>query len=283
MGMWFDETFKSTRFGLKVTKTLFRGQSPFQKVDIFETEELGRVMTLDDAFMTSEGDEFFYHELLAHPAMLTAASPRRVLVIGGGDGGTVREVLRHACVETCVMIELDELVVRACQEHLPTIGTAWNDPRLDLRFADGIDYVKKSDEEKYDVVLLDGTDPVGPGEALFDLEFFRACKRMLTPDGVMALQSETPLLMSEAFFETQVKLRSLFSKVAPYLGPVPLYPSGLWSWTWCSDARDPFQLDEVRAQEIVDQLRWYNLDVHRGAFAQPNYVRRGLAERVGKR
>jgi spermidine synthase len=282
MSIWFDETFKSSRFGLKVTRTLFSAQSPFQKVDIFETEELGRVMTLDDAFMTSEGDEFFYHELLTHPAMLTAEAPERVLVIGGGDGGTVREVLRHASVTKCVMIEIDELVVRACMEHLPTIGTAWKDPRLEVRFADGVDYVKNSDEAKYDVVLLDGTDPIGPGEVLFDLEFFRACKRMLKPDGVLALQSETPLLMSEAFFETQVKLRTLFSKVAPYLGPVPLYPSGLWSWTWCSDTRDPFVIDEARAKGIVDQLRWYNLDVHRGAFAQPNYVKRGIADRVGK-
>jgi len=282
MGIWFDETFKSSRFGLKVTRTLFSAQSPFQKVDIFETEELGRVMTLDDAFMTSEGDEFFYHELLTHPAMLTANAPERVLVIGGGDGGTVREVLRHASVKKCVMIEIDELVVRACMEHLSTIGTAWKDPRLEVRFADGVDYVKHSDEEKYDVVLLDGTDPIGPGEVLFDLEFFRACKRMLKPDGVLALQSETPLLMSEAFFETQVKLRTLFSKVAPYLGPVPLYPSGLWSWTWCSDTQDPFVIDEARAKGIVDSLRWYNLDVHRGAFAQPNYVKRGIAERVGK-
>lgn len=282
MGIWFDETFKSTRFGLKVTRTYFSAKSPYQQVDIFETEEMGRVMTLDDAFMTSERDEFLYHELLTHPAMLTTLAPKRVLVIGGGDGGTVREVLRHPSVEACVMIEIDELVVRACQEHLSSIGTAWDDPRLDVRFADGIDYVKTSDEAKYDVILLDGTDPIGPGEVLFGLDFFTACKRMLSDDGVMALQSETPLLMREAFFETQAKLSTLFRTVAPYLGPVPLYPSGLWSWTYCSDARDPLAIDEARAAALEPALQWYNRDVHRGAFAQPSYVRRGIAEALAK-
>lgn len=277
MTIWFDETFEGTRFGLKVTRTLYGAQSPYQRIDIFETEAMGRVMTLDDAFMTSERDEALYHELLVHPAMLGAASPRRVLVIGGGDGGTVREVLRHPCVEACVMIELDELVVRACQTHLPTIGTAWDDPRLDVRFADGIDYVKTSDEPPYDVILLDGTDPVGPGAVLFEHDFFAACKRMLVEGGVLALQSETPILLREAFLETQKKLSALFGTVAPYFGAVPLYPSGLWSWTFCSDTRDPLAPDGARAEALEPSLRWYNRDVHRAAFAQPSELRRALA------
>ncbi|MEM7608944.1 MAG: spermidine synthase, partial [Myxococcota bacterium] len=146
MANWYEETFNGTRLSLEVTKTLFSGRSKFQKVDVFETREYGRAMAIDDVFMTSEGDEFIYHEMLVHPAMLTAKiAPKRVLVIGGGDGGTVREVLRHPSVEQCVMIEIDELVVQACKEHLPTIGTAWDDPRLDVRFIDGIDYVKNTD------------------------------------------------------------------------------------------------------------------------------------------
>ncbi|HJL03036.1 MAG TPA: polyamine aminopropyltransferase [Polyangiaceae bacterium LLY-WYZ-15_(1-7)] len=277
MGLWYEETFKGTRLSLEVTDTFFSGKSEYQKVEIFETREYGRALAIDSVFMTSEGDEFVYHEMLTHPALLTAKDPKRVLVIGGGDGGTVREVLRHPGVEKCVMIEIDELVVRACQEHLPTIGTAWDDPRLDLRFADGIDYVKNSDEEPYDVILLDGTDPIGPGEVLFGMEFFRGVKRMLKPNGIMALQSETPMLLRDVFFETQFKLRELFGKVHPYFGPVPLYASGIWSWTWCSDTQDHTAVDEGRAAPIVDGCKYYNLDIHRGAFALPNYVRRGIA------
>ena len=278
MTLWYQETFQGTRLSLEVTKTLFSGQSEFQKVDIFETKEYGRAMAIDDVFMTSERDEFFYHEMLTHPALVSAKDPKRVLVIGGGDGGTVREVLRHPGVEHCTMIEIDELVVTACKEHLPSIGTAWNDPRLDVRFIDGIDYVKNSDDEKYDVVLLDGTDPIGPGEILFDIEFFRGCKRMMKEDGVLALQSETPVLLEGIFFETQKKLRSLWSDVHPYFAGVPLYPSGSWSWTWCSDGGSPKDVDTARQTAITEGCKYYNEEIHIGCFAQPSYVRRGLAK-----
>ena len=278
MPLWYQETFQGTRLALETTDTLYSGRSEFQKIEIFETKAYGRALALDDVFMTSVKDEFFYHESLTHPAMLTAADPKRVLVIGGGDGGTVREVLRHPGVEQCVMIEIDEGVVTACKEWLPMIGSAWDDPRLDLRFADGIDYVKNSDEEKYDVILLDGTDPVGPGEVLFAQEFFAACKRMMKDGGVLAMQSETPILMRDVFFETQGKLRELFAEVHPYFGPVPLYASGIWSWTWASDRAGHLKVDPARASAIAEGCRYYNEAIHQAAFAQPNYVRRGLAE-----
>ncbi|MEM1414109.1 MAG: polyamine aminopropyltransferase [Myxococcota bacterium] len=276
MGHWYEETFHGTRLSLEVTETLFAGKSDYQTVEVFDTKPYGRVLAIDSVFMTSEADEFIYHELLAHPALLTVPDPKRVLVIGGGDGGTVREVLRHPGVQSCVMIEIDELVVRASQEHLPTIGTAWKDPRLDVRFIDGIDYVKSSDDAPYDVILLDGTDPIGPGEVLFQLEFFQACKRMLAPGGVLSLQSETPMLLRDIFFATQKKLRSLFTKVQPYFAGVPLYASGSWSWTWCSDERDHLAPDEARLAALEDGLRYYNREVHASVFAQPSYVRRGL-------
>ncbi len=278
MGLWYEEQFKGTRLSLAVTRTLYSGQSKFQKVDVFETVEYGRALAIDGVFMTSEGDEFIYHEMLVHPAMLTHPDPKRVLVIGGGDGGTVREVLRHEGVQACVMIEIDELVVQASREHLPTIGTAWDDPRLDVRFADGIDYVKNSTEPKYDVILLDGTDPIGPGEVLFGAEFFQGCKRMLAEGGVFAMQSETPMLLADVFFETQRKLRSLWKNVHPYFGPVPLYASGIWSWTHCSDRVDFRAIDETRAATLSEGCRYYNPEIHQAAFALPNYVRRRLAE-----
>lgn len=277
MGLWYDETFGNhTRLGLRVKQTLFSERSSHQKIEVIETVGFGRVLVIDDVFMTSEYDEFLYHELLVHPALTTAPRIDRVLVIGGGDGGTVREVLRHSDVKECVMIELDELVVEASKRYLPGVGTAWEDERLDLRFIDGIEYVKSSDEEKYDVILLDGTDPVGPGAVLFDGAFYEGCKRMLAEDGVMALQSESPLLMMDVFVETQHKLRDRFAEVHPYLGPVPLYGTGTWSWTWCSDTGEPLRPIRERQEAIVEGSKSYNAELHQAIFALPNYVKRAL-------
>lgn len=277
MGLWYDETFDDhTRLGLRVKETLFSGRSHYQKIEVIDTTGFGRVLVLDDVFMTSEYDEFLYHELLVHPALTTAPKIERVLVIGGGDGGTVREVLRHPDVRKCVMIELDEMVVEVSKEHLPSIGTAWDDPRLQIRFIDGIDYVKRNEDERYDVILLDGTDPVGPGAVLFDESFYGGCKRILAPDGVLALQSESPLLMMDLFVETQHKLRRAFSEVHPYTGPVPLYGTGTWSWTWCANTGEPLRAIPERQAAIVEGSKAYNEDVHRAAFALPNYVRHAL-------
>lgn len=277
MGLWYDETLDDhTRLGLRVKETLFSGQSAFQHVEVIDTVGFGRVLIIDKVFMTSEYDEFLYHEMLAQPGLCTARSIARVLVIGGGDGGTVREVLRHTDVKQCVMIEIDEMVVDVSKEYLPGIGTAWNDPRLDVRFIDGREYVTQSNDEKYDVILLDGTDPIGPGAALFDDSFYAGCKRMLRPGGVMALQSESPLLMMDLFVETQHRLRKLFSEVHPYLGPVPLYGTGTWSWTWCSDTGEPLRAIRDRQEAIVEGSKAYNEELHQAIFALPNYVKRAL-------
>jgi spermidine synthase len=277
MGLWYDETFdEHTRLGLRVKETLFSGESAYQRVEVIDTVGFGRVLVIDNVFMTSEYDEFLYHEMLVHPALTTAPNIERVLVVGGGDGGTVREVLRHPDVRECVMIEIDELVVNVSKKYLPGIGTAWDDPRLDVRFIDGIEYVKKSKDDRYDVILIDGTDPIGPGAVLFDESFYRGCKRMLVDDGVMALQSESPLLMMDAFVEVQHKLRELFEEVHPYLGPVPLYGTGTWSWTWCSDTGEPLRPVQDRQEEIVEGSRAYNAELHQAMFALPSYVRRAL-------
>lgn len=279
MASWYDETFEGhTRFGLRVEATLASEQSPFQKVEVIETTRFGRVLVVDGVFMTSERDEFLYHEMLVHPALTTAPRVDRVLVVGGGDGGTVREVLRHPDVSACVMIEIDEVVVEVSKRHLPRIGTAWEDPRLDVRFQDGIDYVQSSDDDPYDVILLDGTDPVGPGAVLFDDSFFRGCKRMLRAEGVMALQSGSPLLTLGPFLETQRKLRASFTEVHPYFGPVPLYSAGVWSWTWCSDQGHPRRPLRERQARIASGCRAYNAEIHQAAFALPSYLRDARAD-----
>ncbi|MDH5490635.1 MAG: polyamine aminopropyltransferase [Myxococcales bacterium] len=278
MALYYHEVFEqSVRFGIKIRKTIFEGESEYQRLEILDSDRFGRMLVLDGLFMTSEKDEFFYHEMLIQPALCTVPKLERVLVIGGGDGGSVREILRHPSVEKVVMVEIDEFVVNSCKKYLPMIGTAWDDPRLDLRFDDGIAYVKESEDEPFDVVIVDGTDPVGPGVVLFDLEFFRGCKRMLRPHGVLAMQSESPIYFEKTFVETQHKLAEIFETVRPYFGPVPIYSGGIWSWTFASDQVDPLELNEARVAAITPDSKVYNGEVHRAAFAQPNYIRKLIA------
>jgi spermidine synthase len=277
MALWYDESYADrVRLGLKVSRTLHTSQSQFQRIEILETEHLGRVLVLDGIFQTSEDDEYFYHEMLVHPALCTASSIREVLIIGGGDGGTAREVLRHPEVERVVMCEIDRQVVEACKEHMPETG-AWTDPRLELVFADGIQYVKGQREDCFDVVFLDSSDPVGPSKGLFNAEFYASVQRVLRPSGVFALQSESPIVMLEVFLDIISRLRRCFRRVDPYFGPVPLYASGMWSWTLCSDVVGPFAVDTTRAEHAEETCRYYNRDVHRAAFALPQFLRRALA------
>jgi spermidine synthase len=272
---WIDEVFEDRiRFGLRVEKTIFSGKSEYQTIDIVETKGLGRALLLDGRFMTSEGDEFFYHEMLVHPAFVTAPSIARVLVIGGGDGGTVREVLRHREVERVLLLEIDRRVVELSKEHLSTIGTAWHDPRLEVRIGDGIEYVKSSDEPPFDVILLDGTDPIGPAVGLFDEPFYRGVARMLAPDGVFVLQSESPILTRPLFFEIQDTLARVYPRVAPYFAPVPCYAGGFWSFTFASRTVDPLAIRDERADAIEAGSKVYNRDYHRASFARPTYARR---------
>lgn len=278
MALWFTETFNdNVRFSLKVTRTLHVSQSRFQTIEMFETPGMGKTLVLDGILQTSEGDEFCYHEMIAHPALCTAAATERVLVIGGGDGGTAREVLRHPGVGTCVMVEIDPEVIAVCKEHIPHFG-AWDDPRLELIVGDGIKYTRDAPADSFDVVLLDGSDPVGPSEGLFNREFYASVKRCLKPGGVFALQSETPMLMPKLFAQIQASLAEHFPIVRPYFGPVLIYGASQWSWTFASDSADPMAIVEDRAAAIEDTCRWYNRDIHRGAFAVPSDLARRLRD-----
>lgn len=276
MTRWYDETFEDNiRFGLRVQRMLHSERSPFQHIEIFESAAYGRVLALDGILMTSERDEHFYHEMLVHPALTTAADIRRVLIIGGGDGGTAREVLRYPEVEQVVMVEIDRRVVELCREHLPSIGTAWDDTRLELRFQDGVAYVRESGAGLFDVVLVDGSDPVGPAKGLFSEEFYRGCRRLAGAGGVCAVQSESPFLTPRLFDDVVGTLRNVFGRALPYFGPAPLYSAGLWSWTHASDSADPMAIRDTRAEHVEQHTRYYNREIHRAAFALPNILRRG--------
>jgi spermidine synthase len=277
MSQWYDEVFEEkSRFGLKIKRALFHAKSEFQTVDIIDTELFGKVLALDGTFQTSVKDEYYYHEMLVHPALTTTPEIKRVLVIGGGDGGSVREVLRYPDVERVTMVEIDGVVVDACKEHLPEIGRAWRDPRLELLIQDGVAYLEKVEPESLDVIIVDGPDPVGPAVGLFKQEFYQCCLDRLTKQGVLAVQSESPHVMQEAFFQNVSELNQVFRIVNPYFGPVPIYPSSGWSYIYASNEQDPLKIIDQRIDQIERGCRYYNRDIHRSAFALPNEIKQRL-------
>jgi len=285
MALWYDEEHDGkVRFGLKTTRTLFMGQSPYQRVSVIETEAFGKGLLLDDLWMAVEGhDDWVYHEMLVHPALTTAPRIERVLIIGGGDGGTAREVLRHPEVRHVDMVEIDGMVVDAAKEHLPHGQAAWNDPRLTVRIQDGIEFVAQAEAESYDVVLIDGSDPVGPAEGLFNAAFFGHCKRVLRPGGVLATQSESPRLQRDVHIAMVNVLAEVFGEAHPYYGTVTIYPGGAWSWTYASKPGTdgahtaPLAIHEARAAHVESFAEVYNREVHRGAFAVPNNLKAHFA------
>lgn len=259
---------------IKQKEILFSEQSPFQKVEVFESDsELGRVLTLDDLMMTTEGDEFCYHEMIVHVPLMNHKNPENVLIIGGGDGGTVREVLKHDTVKRVVLCEIDKMVVDACRKYLPTISCGLSDPRVEILYEDAIEYIKDKRNE-FDVVLIDSTDPMGPGEGLFTEEFYTNVKNSLKEGGIVAAQSESPV----AFKEDVKKMYSLLHKVFPickaYTSNIPTYPGGYWAWAFCSKDVEPLSyIDERRCEIITKTCKIYNKEYHMARFALPNYLK----------
>ncbi|MDX1617996.1 MAG: polyamine aminopropyltransferase [Balneolaceae bacterium] len=261
-----------------VTDVLFSEKSEFQKIEILETDTWGNLLTIDGMVMLSEKDEFVYHEMLTHVAMFTHPRPERVLIVGGGDGGTAREVLRHAPVIEVDLVEIDETVVRASKEFLPGLG-AWESPKLNVLYEDATQYVDEM-TSAYDLILVDGSDPVGPAKGLFDNSFIRSCSRALAEDGVFAAQTQSPWIASHRGSTEKIytALDSLYPVAKLYLAHIPLYPAGMWSFCIAGKGPHPLSTDTMnRVEEGIssfgDQLRYYNEEVHAGCFALPNFVR----------
>ncbi|MFN6133216.1 MAG: polyamine aminopropyltransferase [Synechococcaceae cyanobacterium] len=276
---WIDEEHQGVRYGL-AGQVLHERQSPYQRVTIIESERYGKGLLLDGCWMTAERQERHYHEALVHPALCGAADIERVLVIGGGDGGTARECLRHPGVRRLDMVEIDGLVVEWSQTHLPAIGgEAWSDPRLRLSIADGIAWVAQASDASYDVVIVDGSDPAGPAEGLFNRAFFEHCRRILRPGGVFATQSESPEAFESVHLALVRLLREVFGHADPLYGWVPMYPSGWWSWTFAAvDSpryRDPLA---ERAAAVAAGCQIWSPRWQRGGFtAMPAWIERVLA------
>jgi len=213
---------------------------------------------------------------LIHPALTSAPSIKRVLVIGGGDGGSVREVLRYADVEHVTMCEIDGLVIDLCKEHLASFKVPWSDPRLDLRVGDGSAFMKEHKGPLFDVIIVDGSDPVGPAEGLIAESFYAACKQCLSPEGALVVQSESPIVMRDDLVRIVRNMRAVFEHVSPYLGPVPIYPSGSWSYTLASSKLYPREPRAERLAQVEPTAKYYNREIHRAAFALPSDLKRDL-------
>ena len=234
MGGWIDEEHRGVRYGL-AGRVLVEEQSDLQRITVIESERYGKGLLLGGCWMTAERQERHYHESLVHPALCSAAAIERVLVIGGGDGGTARECLRHPGVRHLDMVEIDGRVVELSREHLPTIGgSAWSDPRFQLTVGDGIAWAADAADASYDVVLVDGSDPAGPAEGLFNRTFFDHCRRIMKPGGVFATQSESPEAFRDVHIAMVRLIREVFGHADPLYGWVPMYPSGWWSWTFAA-------------------------------------------------
>jgi spermidine synthase len=272
--LWLEEKYKNfIGYRYKIKNTLFSGKSEFQSVDVVETEGLGKMLLNDGLVMVTEKDEFVYHDMITHVPMFTHPNPENVLIIGGGDGGTAREVLRHKSVKKCVMVEIDKMVVDACLEHIPQTSKDLSHPKLELIIDDGLEYVKNT-SLKFDVILIDSTDPIGPAAPLFNSAFYKNVKKCLTPNGIVVSQGES------VFFESHMQqillgiLGEHFSKVSIYNYSNLTYPGGLWSFTYASDALDPIKnFNESRVQTSKMKFNYYNEQIHKAAFALPSFMR----------
>lgn len=272
---WFTEVYPrhGSAFSIKVREKLESVQSPFQKIEIFDTDWFGKLMVIDGCTMVSDRDNFLYHEMMTHPVLFTHPSPKRVWIIGGGDCGSLKEVLRHPEVERAVQIEIDEAVTRLAEAHFPDLCSSNGDPRAELLFIDGIQFVRDAPDQSVDVIIVDSTDPVGPAEGLFNAAFYQECVRCLGPNGILVQQSESPLFHEDLIAVMHATMHSAgFSATETFYFPQCLYPSGWWSGTMASVKALPAPR-EAAIREAPFRGRYYNVDMHHAAFATPNFMR----------
>lgn len=270
-----DETI-GWRQSFDIDELIYEGKSPFQDIVIFNHKKFGRILALDNVIQTTEADEFIYHEMLNQIPMLAHPNPKNVLIIGGGDGGSLREVLRHQTVEKVTMVDLDGLVVQLCQQYLPKLSSgAFNDPRVELFIGDGVEFVKNS-REKYDVIICDSTDPVGPGKVLFSQEFYSDCKNILSENGILATHNGLPFTDGLNTTESYQALTPSFTSVRYYVAPIPTYMGGFMCFTFATNdlsntSRSTEYLQE-RNKTLKGNMRYYTPELHNAAFVLPQYI-----------
>lgn len=274
MELWYtEEHTENVRFSLKIKKHVFQAQSQYQKLDIIDTIEYGRMLLLDGLVMVSDKDETGYHEMIAHIPAFTHPHPQTALVIGGGDGGTVRELLKHPSIQKIDLVEIDRIVTEACVEYMPNISCGLKDTRVSVFFEDGIEWVKNK-ENYYDIILVDSIDPMGPAVGLFQKPFYRDVFKCLTPEGIIAAQGEPPIYKGFVAGDMVRILKEFFPVATAYQSFIPTYPSGHWLFVIASKKYHPasqFRLEDARKME--KDLHFYNAALHQGAFALPTWVK----------
>ena len=277
---WFTEVFTScgSGFSLKVKAKLHEEQSPYQKLEIYDTETYGNLMVIDGCVMLTDRDNFLYHEMMSHPALFSHPDPKRVVIIGGGDCGTLREVLKHPGVEKVTQIDIDKLVTDLSEKYFPQLCDSNDDPRAELLFEDGVKWVDECPEESIDVIIVDSTDPVGPAEGLFKVDFFKRCFRILKAGGIMVQQSESPLYHTDSIIkDLHVDMQAAgFSTTATLPFPQPVYPSGWWSCTMAGKGTDVKSFRDADAEGKGFDTEYYTADMHRGALTLPPFMKKVL-------
>lgn len=268
-----------TAFSLAIRRKLHEEQTPFQRIEVYETETFGNLMVIDDCVMLTQRDNFLYHEMMSHPALFAHPNPRDVLIIGGGDCGTLREVLKHDTVVRADQVEIDERVTRVAEQFFPELCSANSDPRAHLHFEDGIKWVEDAEPGTYDVIIVDSTDPVGPAEGLFRRPFYQNCLRALRAGGLLVQQTESPLLHSSLIRAVRSEMRAAgFGSVLTLNFPQCVYPSGWWTATMAGKDNP---LTNIRDTEVADRnfsTSYYNLAIHQAAMAQPEFFRKEILD-----
>ncbi|MBL3539641.1 polyamine aminopropyltransferase [Aminivibrio sp.] len=262
-----EEQSPDMKLSLRVSDVLLNVKSPYQDILLVDTGEYGRMMLLDGAIQITERDEFCYSEMMAHVALSSHPDPRRVLIVGGGDGGVLREVLRHKNVEKATLVDIDEVVINASKRFLPTISVALEDPRADVKPMDAMEYIKAAREE-FDVVIVDSTDPVEFAVGLFESPFYRDIHNALKKDGMVVAQTESPFTDRNVVRDAFREMSSVFPVVRLYWGAMPTYPSGMWTYTVGSKSADP----SVPLRPAPEGTRYYTSDIHRASFVLPPFV-----------
>lgn len=282
MDWWFTENHtENVKFSIKIDKAVYSSESRYQRIDIFDTYEFGRILTLDGFLMLTEKDEFIYHEMITHIPMAVNPDIKKVLVIGAGDGGTIRELTRYLTIEHIDMVEIDEEVVKASKEYLPFTACSLEDERVHIHYADGLKYVRSSENE-YDLIIVDSTDPFGPGESLFTKEFYGNCYKALKENGILINQHESPYYRQDAkaMRNAHEKISSTFPISEVYQMHIPTYPSGHWLFGFASKSLHPtLNVDYDAWNRLNIDTKYYNTDIHRGAFMLPNYVKNELEKK----
>ncbi|MGB9678567.1 MAG: polyamine aminopropyltransferase [Thermoanaerobacteraceae bacterium] len=269
--LWFTENQdEHLRFSFRVKETLHVEKTQYQDLAILDTYQLGRVLTLDNVLQTTEKDEFVYHEMITHIPLFTHKNPKKVLIVGGGDGGAVKEILKHDSVEKVVLAEIDEAVIRNSKKYLPSISKGLDNSKVEIMVGDGIKYVSEHKNE-FDIVIVDSTDPIGPAVGLFTFDFYKSVYECLKEDGIIVAQTESPFIYGKLINKLSKMFKEIYPITKPYICTIPTYPGSLWTFTMGSKKYDPENVDVNKIPDI--ETKYYTPQIHKASFVLPKFIK----------